>query len=533
MNRLNKLFSNNFKEYVKSDKFEKKRFKISFKISRILKDRFEKITHKYTRVRLFKEALKKSDLHHKYKINKIKKLIDKGNFISGYIPYIKDQTKAIVYNYFSTCYGLRSNGYLLIFLVDKDFNLICSKLLDFNFRDSLIIDVDAEFKAKNTQASSFFIALQINNRIPKNHGTNLWVKAGGSMRFWGAWNDHSALTHSLFMPHPTKFFRKIINFQNGKYLERMNYSEVAKKIYHYAPFSKNKLIEKKGDLSGEIRLEPGYTICLDKKNLVKSSFHQSQLFSRINRQEAKFKKIKHVIALPPNIDIDLELFFGECCTNNSKFKVTFWSYLKDFTVSKEYEKEIYLKDIRRSLFLSDIFDFTPSNNGSWITFEALSGKHHTNYINHIYQSKDKKNIYDAVHSHTFTTKNTFGRTLKFCPIKFNIKDPNNLEIETYIAIFGHSSKDVNFRLRLFDINENNIEMIETSKVFSNQIKFIKISDCILKFKKEKSHNNISDSFSNGICQIECDEANLNCNCYIIKKKSGYIESIAVDHLTGG
>ena len=46
-------------------------------------------------------------------------------------------------------------------------------------------------------------------------------------------------------------------------------------------------------------------------------------------------------------------------------------------------------------------------------------------------------------------------------------------------------------------------------------------------------NEIMELEINGICQVECDTTNLNSNFYFIKKINGNIDSIAVDHLTGG
>ena len=80
---------------------------------------------------------------------------------------------------------------------------------------------------------------------------------------------------------------------------------------HYGPFSNNKLIEGRGDLSGKLRLEPGYTIYFDEFNKVKAAFHQNYPFnSRFLRQKNSHPFIKHVIAIPPIKEIDIEMFLG-------------------------------------------------------------------------------------------------------------------------------------------------------------------------------------------------------------------------------
>ena len=49
-------------------------------------------------------------------------------------------------------------------------------------------------------------------------------------------------------------------------------------------------------------------------------------------------------------------------------------------------------------------------------------------------------------------------------------------------------------------------------------------------KNEKFLNKDNEHF---ICQIESEETNLNANMYITRFKNNIIESVAVDHFTGG
>ena len=113
--------------------------------------------------------------------------------------------------------------------MDSKFNLCSSKIVEFNLRESLLIDIDEEFKEEeNYKFGSYFICIQINKRLPKNHGSNTWTARGGINRFWGIWNESSSFNHSRYIPHPTKFIRNNLKIQQGKFLERLNYSKASK-----------------------------------------------------------------------------------------------------------------------------------------------------------------------------------------------------------------------------------------------------------------------------------------------------------------
>ena len=105
--------------YIKS-----KRLKFTLKVSRLIKNSIEILTHSFTREFFYIKALKKASANIKINLKFLIKLIKNGHYIASYIPFIKGQTKALIYNYFSTSYGLRSNGYLLLILVDKKFNIM-------------------------------------------------------------------------------------------------------------------------------------------------------------------------------------------------------------------------------------------------------------------------------------------------------------------------------------------------------------------------------------------------------------------------
>ena len=518
-------------------KLKKARLRISFKISRIIKENVEKCFHQSTRVDFYLMGLKNAVINDKKKFKYISMLLKKGNYIASYIPFIPKQTKAYIYNYFSTSYGLRSNGHLLMILVDENFTIFDSKIIDFNLRDSKLIDIEEDFKTciKGKKAA-FFLGIQINQRIPKNHGSNTWTKVGGINRFWGIWNDGASFNHSRYIPHPSKFIRKKYYFQEGKPLERLNYSKNAHKIIHYGPFSKLEKISQRGDLSGKIRLEAGYTIYFDQNQKVKAAFHQNYPFnSRFLRHKEKNEYIKHVIAIPPGKDIDLEMYFGECCDEGSRFKLELFEYSSKDNYSKSYEHFLNVENIDQPFSLSEIIpNFNFLDLGGWVTFEALDGKHDKKFINNIYKSRKGKNVFDGVHSHNFSKgyEKYGSRTLKFSPFLISKDTALNEKVESWVAIFGSDSKKIDARIRLYDQIDNGFEKIELITINPNQVKFFNLDD-IRNEKNDNKSKSAKKINQYGICQIETESINLNCNLYIVKKKKNSILSIGVDHFTGG
>ena len=203
---------------------------------------------------------------------------------------------------------------------------------------------------------------------------------------------------------------------------------------------------------------------------------------------------------------------------------------------KKCEKEILIEDITNSLNLRDIFNNIELNGlGGWITFKPLDGKHDKKYINHIYKLHKKKRVFDTVHSHNFSKGfHKYGsRTLKFAPIHNEIKA--NKSIEYWIAIFGSESFKVSARIRIFDNKDKTYEKINLIKIDPNKVTFINLNQLLNKNNSE----NIKSICSNEgfrqfrICQIESEKSNLSCKLYIIKKIDNDVQSVAVDHFTGG
>ena len=508
-------------------------------------DLFEYIGHPFTRIRLYFEIINKLDLEDSSRITKIKNLIKKGNYVSGYVPYEKEQISLLIYNFYSTNYGIRSPSEILIGLVDNNFKPCYSFLFDISFRQILSINPDEYFKEIEKKDPKFCVVLQINERIEPDHGKSKYNKKGGHLRFFGIYNQFSAFNHCFFMPHPSIFSRRIAKSLYPLIsLERMVYirNKFIKKIEHISPFYNSSNSDIRGDLSGVVKALPGYTIYKTEQGLVSSIFHTTNSFSRSERQTPFFNWISHLVALPPIDKLDVEMFFGECCSDRSEFKVQLVE-IKDINQNDvEIVREETLQvDISDSISLSQIFPgFDYPKYGGWVIFKPISGKHSEKYINMFYKTKDNNRVFDGVHSHNFH-KNK-GRTLKFAPIPLSLsldnKDSlNKLIFKTHLMIMGHLEKDINARIRLYSSSNTNTEEVIPIKISKKKIFLINdLHEKLLsKYENLLSKNNfsINRDLDYGICQLESEETNLQANLYIAKYDENGLKSLAVDHFTGG
>ena len=90
----------------------------------------------------------------------------------------------LIYNFYSTNYGVRSSGNILIGLVDEFFNPCDSLILDISYRQILAINPEDYFKKSYKTEPKFCVLLQINNRIEPDHGKSKYNKRRTFKIFW-------------------------------------------------------------------------------------------------------------------------------------------------------------------------------------------------------------------------------------------------------------------------------------------------------------------------------------------------------------
>ena len=446
-------------------------------------------------------------------------LINKGHSISGFVPYFKNKTSIILGNFLSINYGIRKEINVIVGLLDSNFNVKAAKLYKQNLREILIIkDSDFIDFNGNQDGSEYCIVCAISPAINFNHGGS-----GGNLRFWGVWSEFSAYVHSSALPSPICFLRKNMNKLKGVLSDRMTYPSIADRVLHFGPLEKTHEFEQRGDLSGKVNTQYGYSILLDEDSKITSCFHTSS-FQRDRMRDKGFEEIIHVVPLPPVEDYDIDLFFGEACSSGSKFIASLWQKDNPCAPAQRIEnKELTVKcDV--SVLASSLFNTNiSSQTEKWITFKPISGKHANGYISLVFRNKANNKCLDGVHSQSFKQPKLYSRALKFCPFPFSIVSNQC----SFLTIYGSWEKDVKVRLRIFSVEDPGFEILFAENIKSQEVKYINLID---KLPDDKKFVNISQTY---VCQLESEEANLDAYLFNISSKKERIEKLSVDHFTGG
>tara|TARA_B100000242_G_scaffold294276_1_gene275953 strand:+ start:3462 stop:4976 length:1515 start_codon:yes stop_codon:yes gene_type:complete len=458
---------------------------------------------------------------------KLNKLIKENKFAAGYVPYISGRTEINIYNFFSINYGIRSKFDLIVAFTDHNFKSLFSIYKELNSRDILSIssrEIDSH-NSKN-QKISFCIILLLNKRMKSNHAGMV----GGHLRYWANYDNFSCYVHSLpltniFQNKVFKLIQKLKFNKIGHLHERRYYPESADLALHYGVGADTIVIPKRGDLSNELIAPFGFSL-IKQKNSVRAIYHNTT-FNRSDRFNNSYNNIIHGVAIPPHIECDLEMYFGEACSERSQFNVFLWEKdLKSKNIKILEKVEISIDDIKKPILLSNLFEIkNKASSHYWLTFKPISGLHDKSYINIFYKSKNNQ-IFDNVHSHDFrknNRNNSFSqRALKFCPFKLNLSK----EFYPILALWSGKDKSVEARLRIFCSGKNNFENIFKLNLPREEIIYINLKEYM-----DKDLEVNKDTIF--IAQIECDELNINASMFNIKLNKDNLQSIAVDHLTGG
>lgn len=457
---------------------------------------------------------KKSNVTHK---NLLKKLIQQGHSVIGYVPYVAGKTEILIFNFFASNYGVRSKSAVVISLTDKNFKPIYTSIYELGFRKH--ISHKAEFLDNKCHAM-FCTVLIVNESIRKNHGSH-----NGHLRFWGSWSNFSAFTHSMPVPSlKSQLLKKLlIHYAPNKIWDRRFFPREVTQAEHFSFQDGVMAVGDREDLSPQFQSDIGFSLFRSQGHQVCGCFHNSP-YSR--DAITSFEEVEHIVALPKCNSIDALLYFGECCKPGAKFLVSLYKADTEANSIEETEIEIKSLDAIRvsSLFPSQIFT---SEKPLWLKFKSQTGHHRNYYLNIVYANKDNQSVYDGVHSHNFSRQS--GRSLKFAPFRAPDQSDHNPKIQTLrqssLAIWGHESQDIKYRLRIFSDSDPNFELVYQDSIKLKTVKFVDLVDLLGKSYPK------SEFF---YVQLESEESNLNASLFSwLLSRDASLESLCVDHLTGG
>ena len=358
------------------------------------------------------------------------KLAMRGHIVSGYIPFVKGQTKAQIYHFFSVNYGHRRTFAMNIALYGNDLNPIVSKMMDLGARKNVLIDIDEIFSNGNVSdwANTCVISL-INERINANHAEN-----EGHLRFWGVYGNDGAFVHSMPLPSSLNIIRS--KFKIPTSASRRCYHPEAFFISNYAIFRKRSEILQRGELDFSPVAPAGYSVIQDKKSNVVGCWHTAGigLFNKI------FSDVEpYIVNIPPIKDIDGQLYFKECCSKGSVFT------LQALRINPKNGKPecIFTTEIEPNLDagvqLGEIIPAKILRRGVWLKLIATHGTFSNGPLNIVFMSHSAKKPLDCVHATRFRK---VGNCLKFAPF---VLDKGK---QSWLSLNGSPNIDSVIRIRI-------------------------------------------------------------------------------------
>ena len=436
-----------------------------------------------------------------------KRIANLGHVASGYIPYVHKRTKIHLYHFFSFNYGHRKPYKVVISLFGNGLKPLCSKEVTLETRTNICIDISNLFGQYDISVEATTCTLSIiHERITPNHAGH-----EGHLRFWGIYSEDSAFVHS--MPLPSS-----INLMRGQFTKKLSASRRcfhnnAHSITCFSIFGSVIEVQERGEIDDKELAPSGYIVCRDLEQQVTGCWHTAANYIKnLTANDVK----PYVIHIPPIENIDGQLYFKECCTDGSKFKLEAMKFSTQNDEAKTIFKCKIFVNLQDDLLISDIIPKEIlQEKGIWLKITPLKGSFSNRHMNIIYVDQRTNKPLDCVHNHHYAEAR--GNCLKFAPFS---EEGNK---ESWIAINGAKNRDVKIRLRFTITNDENTELLFLEDITKNVVKYFRVDDFL---------KNYNFSNSRGVVQVESLDANVGCTMYIAGSKGSYL-NLAADHFTGG
>ena len=500
--------------------------KLSNKIKRYLRSNFSPIFYLYHKMKKSKKIFSREDLFvdRNYekklkgqdkiflqsgsKLTELETQIDKNiPSVSGWIPYIKNRTSVVLYNFFSVNYSIRKQVILRLSIV-KNLSIVFQKTYQFPTYGI------KEFKIKDfTSDDANSIVLEIfHPSIRKNHGSH-----DGHLRFWGKYYDKDE--NYISTVHSMPFAKNINYARRQPYLRTYKHSFDGINQITVSP-SEHKNFD---DYKDSKKFYYGYNVLLDKDKNPRSIWHYapekndlidvSQASISYQGFWSQYHESLNTLIVFDNEElgilgsqtVELYLIFEDQIIEAKKIQVNkfYKNYInKIFDYNIDRDHTIIAKLHRNKVgFFHVHFD----------TFSLPGDQIHADIIN--CEIIDKKLTYPKL--------NKKGNSRKFFHIH---KDKDNNLSKNYLIVNLHpTNENSNPDLKIRVLTDTSNEFILNYKLSKNQPVFSFDINKLFPQLFEKMENN-------AIVQVESIDDNF-MGSFIHFNKHG--QFISVDHLTGG
>ena len=425
--------------------------------------------------------------------------------VSGYVPYLVNQTKIYFYHFFSVNYGIRKTLVGQLSLIGEKSEIIKSVVIKFPTRFNGSIDLKTYFE----DIDAISCTLEVYHpRIPNNHGGHQ-----GHLRFWGVYGEDISTVHSMPL-YPFIVKNEIPVFADRRIYPYIDEEQKTNYFYNYNLKQKSVHSNLKGDHSTKIKLLSGYTLQMKKNENSKEYDYPSGIWHHSPLTRNNYFSISEgaksqLISFPDICDIDALLFFGEFVIDQQEIEFTLYCP-ENKNILKQSKHKVNISD---QLRISDIFDLQSLRGKCVIvTVNQNTGDNLlcNGYVN--VQYIVGTNICDGVHAHQLTNMR-LSQGLKFMHYKINSNT------NSYLSVWGLKNSTMEYRVRVFDSTkkfEKCFYLEVENKEFIQQLNLV----------------DLGIPEGEGIIQVECDTYNPAATSYIHKKIADE-EFLSVCHMTGG
>ena len=435
--------------------------------------------------------------------------LKKFNSVAGYVPFRKNITKVMLYNFFSKNYSIRKQILGTIYYLKDNLKIHQEWFL---LPTDCVKFIDASLKEHE---ADIVVVELFHNRLPKNHGGH-----DGHLRFHGIYSD-SSTTHS--MPINNYYIKKNSIRSLRKYVPQ--HLKIKKSYFNLvqANLFEKKIFDLKetglfGDITQKIVGPLGFNLLESKDSTNKkilSVFHDSEDTNYKYEQRYDYQ----IIDLPNIKNINAILYFTEAL--ESENEVIFYFINRSRNIQKKISTKV---DNYSEINIQELYN----DNLNDITFiiANILNKKSKRFINVFYTMGDM--LCDNVHAQCLEDFSFFNLksdtiTKSFQGLKW-MHFPNQNNFQSYLTIINTDKLKMNFKLRVIfdDFNEHSI--MYTQNYDTNQRGIIEINLNKLFLKEGLSLD------KRGIIQLECRNYNPSANLFSYDLKE---QTISVDHLTGG
>jgi hypothetical protein len=463
----------------------------------------------------FKHSKKKISVHDKlfslpgeyFQEIENKKIDNKIPSVFGWVPFKKNKTNLVIFDFFAANYSIRKQKLLRISLLNEN-NIISQKL--FLFPGYTIVDLDLNKIFSEFDGQSVCVEL-FHPFIRKNHGGS-----DGQFRFWvrfhnGKILDNLSTSHSLVLRKKIKFELKSLNGRRfcDLFLGLNNKDYCRSSIFD--TFKQGK----------RVKTFFGFNAIEDEDSNIRSLTHHSHYFKADKNK--KLKRQKQCLFIPKIENLNPTIFVDNLETGINKNNICITIFDKD---NLELYKESF---ITNGFFSRSISSFYKLNKDKEyiivIEFDVF-----TEIYAHVLYNFGKMNLCDQVHLHKINwniekkilspSSRILGSSRKFGYI---LKRSNKLQDDFFTLYLGVDKKDkkINFYLRLY--TDTDIE--EIVKINRH------VTSPILNLNIREIFKDLDNKFNRAaIIQLESKSETINGNFMRIDLQN---KIISTDHLTGG